>query len=278
MSYEIGEWVPLSDAWLLPNICGLYIVRNRLNGMEYVGKSISVRARVVAHRTRKSPHYFGNALRKYGISEFEVCLHAAGAEADILALEIQVIAERGTLAPGGYNATIGGEGCNGANWSEEARAEVGDRFRGRSLSEESRRKVSDAHTLIWFKRRGLPMSEAPEKVLEAVARLAEDKEISAQTRAAIVEARKGVKRVPRTAEHKRNLSLARKGKVHPSWVNPDNHPRAHDVAVWEVGSMLPRIFGSGKSAAEWAGCTHVQVVLWSSGKRVPKNGRSWAYL
>ncbi len=124
------DWLPLLESRKLPAICGLYVIRNKLNGKEYVGKSVNVRKRMTSHRQMASPHTFHRALRKYGLENFEVCILAAGTDAEMLALEITTIAKRKTFGTDGYNATTGGDGAPDTVWTDEMRARVSKRFKG----------------------------------------------------------------------------------------------------------------------------------------------------
>src|ERR1700680_4604804 len=99
-----------------------------VNGKEYIGISYREKRpgrRWVEHCSRarrgvKRPLYA--AIRKYGRGAFDV-VHLADALTleDARAIEQQLIAERGTLFPGGYNLTEGGEGTIGRVVSPELR-------------------------------------------------------------------------------------------------------------------------------------------------------------
>lgn len=58
------------------NICGIYIIRNKVNGMVYVGQSSDIESRFVYHKSRlnrniHSNKYLQRAWNKYGKENFE---------------------------------------------------------------------------------------------------------------------------------------------------------------------------------------------------------------
>lgn len=119
----VGTLYSLLDTKSLLNCSCVYVIRNTVNGKEYVGKTHQLRRRVQSHisssECKESILY--KAIRKYGIENFDL---------EILELipldrkvsgdrEIHHIRLRGTLAPAGYNMTEGGEGALGRKHSEE---------------------------------------------------------------------------------------------------------------------------------------------------------------
>lgn len=58
-----------------PSKPGIYLFRNKLNGMVYVGKSLNIRNRIPSHKysmLSNDKHYFVNSLRKYGWDSFTI--------------------------------------------------------------------------------------------------------------------------------------------------------------------------------------------------------------
>jgi group I intron endonuclease len=124
----------------------VYLVTNLVNGKKYVGYTTrTIAKRWKEHLTlaaRGSLLYFHCALRKYGLDNFRVELleTVVGTQVEIQAAEVRYIASQGSLAPDGYNLTVGGEGTH--DFSVNARERVAAAQRGRPRSEELRRKVS----------------------------------------------------------------------------------------------------------------------------------------
>lgn len=91
-----------------------YLLTNTVNGKQYVGQTRQpVRLRWRQHRkdSRRRNTALANALRKYGHMMFTVKVLSVALNSSVLTtLEQFWIKELGTLVPGGYNLTEGGEG------------------------------------------------------------------------------------------------------------------------------------------------------------------------
>jgi len=135
------------------------------NGKKYVGLTTkTVDSRYAEHKS--SSKYQNQAIyhawRKYGDPSVSTLAEVGN---DILHdEEIRFIAEAGSLAPGGYNMTTGGDispslmpevrkkisqalkGRKGTSPSAETRRLIGEKSRGHTLGEESRKKISIANT------------------------------------------------------------------------------------------------------------------------------------
>lgn len=87
------------------------------SGKSYIGITLkSLDDRWMGHKCEpaKRGKILHNAMRKYGHDSFKVeCLVVAKDWTYLCALERRAIAGYGTLAPNGYNATIGGDGVIG---------------------------------------------------------------------------------------------------------------------------------------------------------------------
>lgn len=116
------------------------------SGKRYVGYTArSLRARWVQHVSVArggSALPLHNAIRKYGADSFrsEVLAQVAS-EAEARALEIECIAAAGSLAPGGYNATSGGEGVRG---TAEVRAKISNALTGRVFTDATIQRMRSA--------------------------------------------------------------------------------------------------------------------------------------
>jgi group I intron endonuclease len=122
----------------------VYLITNTVNGKRYVGKTqrgLHRRWREHCDSARQDSRYLiHRAIQKYGATAFT---REAVAEAeslpDLNRLECEWISRLGTIAPGGYNLTRGGEGVAGP--AQETRKRMSDAKRGKPLSPEHCRKI-----------------------------------------------------------------------------------------------------------------------------------------
>lgn len=155
----------------------LYKITNRQNGKCYIGiTSKPLRQRLTKHwyaaKYHKNPGSpLQAALRKYGLASFTIEeIARADSWDDLCRMEIEAIAQHGTMAPNGYNVTEGGEGTLGVSqpgyWlgkkrspetvakvragnlgkrmTPEQRARIREAIRGRKLSEEHKARIRAA--------------------------------------------------------------------------------------------------------------------------------------
>ena len=106
----------------------LYIATNVVNGKQYVGLSKEFHKRLISHKCAKTKSAFHAAIKEYGFDKF-VFSHIADAF-DLQAacdLERMLIQQHNTLAPNGYNLTVGGQvGPVGLKHSAEAKKKIGE--------------------------------------------------------------------------------------------------------------------------------------------------------
>jgi group I intron endonuclease len=138
----------------------VYLVTNTIDGKQYVGMtSKRLAARWRAHRYEgKRPErknlLLHQALKLHGESVFtREVLYRCEERERACRLEMEEIAKRGTLHPGGYNLSPGDglpgpverrrNGMRGRTHSPETKQKIGAKSRGRALTEEHRRKVGD---------------------------------------------------------------------------------------------------------------------------------------
>lgn len=115
---------------------GIYMYTNRLNGKRYIGKSTNIEARFGKHRRNAKDgreSYFYNAIRKYGLEQFDFEVLEECTEEELNEREKHYIDLYNTLYPSGYNLTPGGDG--------------GDVYKNRSEAEnkKTREKMSASH-------------------------------------------------------------------------------------------------------------------------------------
>ena len=130
-------------------ITGLYSITHKETGKMYVGQSKHLRRRFARHKrdAMKDPDcngYISRAIAKHGPDAFEFMILVVCPFGGYLNdLERNAIASYGTLAPAGYNLSLGGFG--GSRWSEEAKARRRAKpawNKGIPQSEEAKRKQS----------------------------------------------------------------------------------------------------------------------------------------
>jgi group I intron endonuclease len=135
----------------------IYKATNLLDGMSYIGQSLEPIRRINQHILSIRCEYFHNALRQYGIENFEWQVIISGPESAISDVEIGYIVFENTKAPNGYNLTDGGEGtfglrqrhgykhpCSDATKLKIRLSKLGKK-RG-PPSEETKRKISETLT------------------------------------------------------------------------------------------------------------------------------------
>src|SRR5271157_4003002 len=93
----------------------IYLVTNAVNGKQYVGQTVRpLTRRWQCHLLSASDGSMGalhGAIRKYGAEAFRVKqIDLAETLEELNKKEVYYIAQLKTLAPSGYNLTLGGEG------------------------------------------------------------------------------------------------------------------------------------------------------------------------
>lgn len=130
----------------------VYLVTNKINGKQYVGRTVKrLEQRWAGHccaANKGSTLPLHNAIRKYGRNAFSLEVVAITRDAvELSQLEIQWI-ERTRSAIEGYNLTTGGEGAIGYKHTPEALAKMRSRLLGTKRSAEDCRKISEGQTGI----------------------------------------------------------------------------------------------------------------------------------
>lgn len=260
---EVGEWVPLTDYRRLPgDLPAVYVIRHAGSGKEYVGKSTCLHKRMRRHCSSDLPYYISRALRQHGLPAFQVCLVYQGPNA--AEEETKHIDGRGSLAPAGYNMTIGGEGGGAFVWTVERRQAARERAAGKLQSEETkaRRKVS-------MKGFGMGWLMTPEIMKKAL------------------ETRKGLPGIPCSESKKEKIAAAQRGKPRPQTSGPlgsmygrsrGTSPRARTVLAWAPDSMTPMTFDCVADAAAHFKVVSEQISVWCSKECRPRIGWRFAYL
>ena len=134
--------------------CGIYEIKNLLDGKRYIGYSKNIEYRIKRHvgRLLRNSHYnkyLQNAWNKYGKDNFECSVLLEVEEKILKSVEVEMISKLNTKYPDGYNLTDGGDGI--LNLNEESKnkiriAQMGNRNRvGAILSQETRDKISNGN-------------------------------------------------------------------------------------------------------------------------------------
>lgn len=144
----------------------VYKITCSINGKSYIGISVDPQRRLRQHRNKArngSGYALHNAMRKHGVDTFAMTvLLEVSTEEEALQMEEKLILEHNTVAPLGYNLTVGGETPKGkllsekmkqmwASKSPEKMAEFTEKMKsvGADISEETRQKRSAAAKKRW---------------------------------------------------------------------------------------------------------------------------------
>lgn len=125
----------------------IYKFENKINGKIYIGKTKNIKERIYQHKhvTKNKNTKFGNAIRKYGIDTFDlnilVTINSRSSLDIILSCLEKYFIKRYNSFNKGYNCTLGGEGTINFKHSEETK----NKLRNRIVSEETRKKIGNAH-------------------------------------------------------------------------------------------------------------------------------------
>ena len=132
----------------------IYCATNTVSGKRYVGltkNGVTMRwyghtycARAWGERKRRHTSIFHKAIHRYGPDAFLVeTLYVAFDKDAAIAAEREFIAAFGTLSPGGYNLTIGGEGAESP--ALEVRQRMSAAHKGKKRSPEAVAKTAAAN-------------------------------------------------------------------------------------------------------------------------------------
>jgi group I intron endonuclease len=175
----------------------IYVITNRVTGKRYVGQTRrTLTQRFNAHKKvvgkSNACKALSDAMQRYGVDNFTIeALCRCESQEELDRREVEFIAKLGTFAPSGYNLTKGGGGKSGYKHRPESVERTAAAHRGKPLSEEHKRKVSAS---LKGNKRALGLKHTEE------------------TKRAISESQRGMKRRPFTDEHRAKLAEARRGK------------------------------------------------------------------
>ena len=125
----------------------IYKITNTVNGKAYIGTSIHEPKsnRIRKHLTGHGSHELASDIEEYGRDAFMYEILEEDVFPELLPdLEKAYIAKIGTFVPNGYNRTRGGGGTSGRSHSEESCKKMSNAHQGKKLSNEHRKKISVA--------------------------------------------------------------------------------------------------------------------------------------
>lgn len=192
----------------------IYKYTNKVNGKAYIGQTTDVSRREWFHRNTDHCPVFSAAIKKYGWEQFEfVVLREGLSYDDANDIEQQLIRDHATQVPTGYNLREGG---NNSSPSQETRAKMKAAATSRIVTEDTRRKLSEAGRALRStpeyreaqrqRRLGIPHTEERKRKISAT-----------------LKGRQGRKR---TDEERQRMSELKLGKARPT----ASCPHCHSVA------------------------------------------------
>ena len=141
----------------LPASSGIYMVVNMINHKKYIGQSKNIKKRFQSHhlvdyKNENNCNYntkFYQAIRKYGIDNFEVIVLQLCKEEELDDLEIKFIKEFDTFK-NGYNSTEGGQFWSPNIHSEEIEMKRRQtREKNKSLMSENHPRAKLTNQQVW---------------------------------------------------------------------------------------------------------------------------------
>lgn len=141
----------------LPEQSGIYMVVNMINNKKYIGQSKNIKKRFQSHhlvdyKNENNCNYntkFYQAIRKYGIDNFEVIILKLCKEEELDDLEIKFIKEFDTFK-NGYNSTEGGQFWNPSIHSKETELKRQQtREKNKSLMSENHPRAKLTNQQVW---------------------------------------------------------------------------------------------------------------------------------
>lgn len=146
----------------------IYKWTNKINGKSYIGQTIDEEGRKKGHINGRYKCYFHDAIKKYGVENFNYEVIERIEESKLSEREIYWIEYYNTYN-NGYNLTLGGEGTRGFShgFTEEQKKKMSESHKGQIAwnkgkhgiySEETRKKISEAS------KKHKHTSEAKEKI------------------------------------------------------------------------------------------------------------------
>lgn len=237
----------------------LYCHTNKTNGKKYYGITCQKPERRWQNGYGYRTKYFFNAIRKYGWDGFIHEILISGLTLDEAnQKEKEYIRKDHTciydIPCNGYNATYGGDGCEGYRHSDETR----EKFRKRIMSQETRRKIAHSVSLA---NQGRVVSEETKQKISASTK---GRVVSQTTRKKISEAQVG-----------KIMSAAQKEKISRQHIE---NPRYNSRCVLQIDKKTGKVINSFFSTGEAKRVTGINNIrACCSGKQKTAGGHKWKY-
>jgi len=130
--------------------CGIYKLKNHVNGKIYIGQSVNIRQRISKHVNTKpgskTEHYLQKAISKYGQDNFSISILYECEKRHLNRAEVILIKQYMSMCPNGYNLNSGGKSNHTV--SEDAKKKMSIKAKGRKFSETHKANISKAKTGI----------------------------------------------------------------------------------------------------------------------------------
>lgn len=234
------------------NVCGIYLITNKINGHMYVGQSIDIHKRWRQHCALYDldSSLVEKAIAKYGEENFsfDIIITLENDTEKLNDAEREWIAILNTYEyKNHYNQTPGGdfnpakvpeiaskisEAKKGKKYSEETRKKMSEAHKGQKLSEEARKKISKAH-------KGKKKSKEHRKKLSEAQT---GKKHSEKTRKKMSEARKGKKH---SEETRKKMSETKKGKKRSEDAKKKISEAKNTTGYYRVGKKKAHTYRQG---------------------------------
>ena len=199
----------------------IYLRTNLLNGKQYVGQVIEkwFKERQRTWNNLNKPYagpLINRARAKYGLDAFSFVILKECPDEELDKWEMYYIEKLNTKAPNGYNLTEGGGGRRGYVLSEESKRKISEAFTGKTRNEQTKRKISESQKGEKNHNYGKLFSEEHKRKISEANTGEKNhnygKPLNEETKRKISEANTGEKNPnygkPLSEEHKRKLSEA----------------------------------------------------------------------
>jgi len=194
----------------------IYKITNTINNKCYIGRTIQkMKCRKNFHlycKNKDIKYHLYNAIRKYGEKNFKwEIIKRCDCESDLISYEKFYINKFDSYR-NGYNQTEGGEGIFGYKHTEETKKKISDAHKGKKLSERHKRKIGQAHKgKIITENTRKRMSKGQKKRFKNSGGTNKGRQFSEEHKNKISSALKGRKL---SEEHKKKLSISKtKSKI-----------------------------------------------------------------
>ena len=196
----------------------IYMIKNKINGKIYIGQTKrSLDQRITGHINSKNNSYIGNALRKYGLENFDISIVDQAENNEVLNdKEMEYIKFYDCMIPKGYNLTSGGEGIKDYIFSEESKDKMSNSHKGKpgywegkELPEYVKEKIRQTHKGVPSPLKGKTGRKQTAETKEKIAAAGIGRIVTEETREKISRANLGK---VMSEETKTKLSIINKGK------------------------------------------------------------------